>query len=431
MKKLTKIFLSVVLLSTFSSFIFAIEYQSLGGRPAYPDPAIPRSSSWFIYDLDKGEQKEDAILVINNYDTALDVIVYAADGIRSSSGGFAIKQFVEEKEAVGAWVKFYPQKPPSPFTELFEEKNESIIQLCKTDISDNYDEDEIDSFNQWCEGEESVELTINSLGKVEIPFIFSVPQDIDVGEHTGGIVIQKAQTEDTENAAGQGMTLTTRVGVRIYETVPGEIIKELKIKSFTVKKNWKNIDFKTFFNRKNKETEKFTIETEIENSGNVSVDFSETLEINDDLFNKNGEKLTERNFQILRGDTFNSLYDWENPAFGKFTISSNVMYTDTRDLVKSLNTEEITVWIIPWEESLIALTIMLLIGIPLIIFKRIRKKKYSGDDWRSYIVKEGDTLAKLSKRYNIKWKRFVKINKIKAPYTLEPGQKVLVPPKKQ
>ena len=430
MKRITKIILTTTILLLFPITLFAIEYQSLGGRPAYPNPNIPRSSSWFIYNLDKGEQKEDAVLVINNYDTALDVLVYAADGIRSSGGGFAIKQFVEEKEAVGAWVKFYPNTPPEVFTNLFTEKGESIIKFCNTDVTDNYTQEEISQFNNWCEGDETVEIAVDSLGKIEIPFLFSVPEDIDVGEHTGGIVIQKAQTEQLDDTTSQGMTLTTRVGVRIYETVPGDIVKELKVKSFTIKKNWKNIDFKSFFNRKNKETEKFTIETEIENIGNVSVDFSETLQINDDLFNKNGEKLTERNFQILRGDTFYSTYDWENPSFGKFTISSNIMYSDKRDLVKSLNTKEITVWIIPWEESIIATFVMLLIGVPLTILRRKRKKKFAGEGWRRYIVKDGDNLSNLTKKYGVNWKVFVKINKIKAPYALEPGQRVLVPPKK-
>ena len=53
-----------------------------------------------------------------------------------------------------------------------------------------------------------------------------------MGEHSGGIILQKAQAGE---ATGQtGATIVTRVGIRVYETVPGEIIKDLDLVDFTV-----------------------------------------------------------------------------------------------------------------------------------------------------------------------------------------------------
>ena len=46
----------------------------------------------------------------------------------------------------------------------------------------------------------------------------------------GGIVLQEIKTDDS--LSGVGVNVITRVGVRIYETVPGKVVKSLEVNKF-------------------------------------------------------------------------------------------------------------------------------------------------------------------------------------------------------
>ena len=352
----------------------AIEYMHIGGRPANPDPKVENSESWFIYQLEPGEQKQDALVVLNNYDTVLDLLVYAADGVKSSSGGFALKQLVEEKKEIGAWVKFYPEPVPEIFQELFLDNEEDIVKFCALPLAESGDwaEDEISIFNSWCQGQESVELNVESLGNQVIDFVFSVPEGIEVGEYTGGMLIQKIEPEQT--AVEGGVTLTTRVGVRIYQTVPGDIIKELAILKFELKKLYNEFDFKNWFS-KDRPTQEILLSTAVQNLGNVSVNFSENLIIKDELFNKRGATIGDRNFQALRNDIFVSSYSWTRPLFGKYSFINQITYLDSNNIEQSIISDSITLWLIPWREIFIALAVIIILLLIRFLAKKIKKKR--------------------------------------------------------
>jgi len=415
----------------------AIEYFSIGGRPANPDPDIPNSVSWFIYNLDLGESKEDELVVINTFDEDLDLLVYAADGLKSSSGGFAVRQYVEPKEQVGSWVKFYPDPIPETFETLFEEYDKNILQICKLDLEDDeilqeadieesFEQEEIEQLEEWCEGEEEVRINVESKGKESIRFVFSVPLTASVGEHTGGIMIQKVDTEQT--GTEQGIVLTTRVGVRIYQTVPGEIIKNLKLTNFSLQKLYKEPNFKRLYDKEIK-PEEILVSTELENLGNVSVDFSEVITITQEFPKKNTETIEDRKFQVLRDDTFTSNYSWFPPRFGKYLIQNSITYTDANDEEKTINSDTLTIWLIPWRELIVAASLLAVILIIFFTIKIIRNKKYSGKGWGEYVVQVGETLEDLANRFDVDWKVLAKTNKIKPPYILKPGQTILVPKK--
>lgn len=417
---------TVLLLLSFTS-INAIEYFSIGGKPAYPDPNIPNSISWFIYNLEEGERKEDALYVINTYNEPLDLLIYAADSVKSSSGGFAVKQFVEEKEEVGAWVRFYPNPVPDIFSKLFKANNGSILQFCNLELDNSWSTEQKGMFTNWCKGEEDVQITLPSNQKSLLKFILSVPENAGVGEHTGGIIVQKVEPE-TEGAP-QGISLTTRVGIRIYQTVPGEISKELAIKSFTVKKMYEDLDFQRLID-KELPPEEFQLTTEIVNSGNVSIDFTEKISIKQVLPKKSETVIEDRKFQVLRDDLFVSNFSWESPRIGKFILQNSLIFTDPNDQEKTITSNSITVWIIPWREMIVGGGVLIVLGAIFLTAKLINKKKYSGKDWEKYIVQIGETLEDISTKFNVKWKVFVKTNNLKPPYILKGGQRVLVPKKK-
>jgi hypothetical protein len=86
-----------VFLLIFSS-VFAIEYGGFGGRPAYPQASNPRTESIFIHIIEPGEEKKDAVRVINNTQETKILSIYATDSTPSTGGAFACKQFSEERK---------------------------------------------------------------------------------------------------------------------------------------------------------------------------------------------------------------------------------------------------------------------------------------------------------------------------------------------
>src|SRR3990167_3365713 len=122
----------------------ALSAGGVGGYPANPDPGVPFSESWFIYNLDLGESKQDAVLVFNTTDEVKAVKLYAVDSTPSNQGNFALKGEDDPRVGIGAWIEL------------------------------------------------SEEVIILEPGKSkEVAFTITIPEDADVGEHSGGIILQK------------------------------------------------------------------------------------------------------------------------------------------------------------------------------------------------------------------------------------------------
>ena len=71
--KLWSIVFAATLL-TLSAGLFVTASGGVGGRPANPDPDIPRSQSIFIYTLKTGETKNDQIYLSNSSQTSETVL---------------------------------------------------------------------------------------------------------------------------------------------------------------------------------------------------------------------------------------------------------------------------------------------------------------------------------------------------------------------
>lgn len=74
------------------------------------------------------------------------------------------------------------------------------------------------------------------------------------------------------------------------------------------------------------------------------------------------------------------------------------------------------------------------VGVPLLIIvfiiwrlRRRKQKKAVRTAWEQYTVVNGDSIMSLADSRAISWKKIAKINKLKEPYILQPGQVVLVP----
>ncbi len=177
-----KLILSLSLSLLITSSVFAIEYGGVGGRPAYPNPEIDRSDDIFIHTLAPGTNQEDGIAVVNNTEEEKYLLIYATDYTPSSGGGFACKQFLENKDSVGAWIKI----------------NKNLVKL-------------------------------PPLSQSTVNFLIEVPPDATPGEHNGCIAVQEYKPA---NADESGVSLATRTALRVAITIPGKVIQNLELQNF-------------------------------------------------------------------------------------------------------------------------------------------------------------------------------------------------------
>ena len=379
----------VLVVFLFPIIVFALSSGGIGGYPANPDPAIQYSESWFIYNLDLGESKDDALLLFNTGEETKTVKLYPVDSIPSNQGNFALEAQDAPRDGIGAWIKLA----------------ETLVTL---------------------EPGESR----------EIPFVITIPKDADVGEHSGGIIIQKAAPGQAEGEAAA--SVVTRVGIRVYQTVPGEIIKEIEIDDFSLELI-KPQDQKPYYDivltAKNKGNVSLSPKVSLEISGWGKIDYQDFKKISyesiasfatgDALFPVRfftGQTQT-KDWQLLRDQKVTTRWSFVKPQFGKFSFQAKLNY-ESSDGPKTVVSKKITVWVVPWLEVLVIALVLSLI-ILLVILKKLLG---SGRKWQFYKVQKGDQLVSLAESANVSWKKVAKVNRLKTPL-LKEGQVIKLPPR--
>lgn len=350
----------------------AIEYGGLGGRPAFPRLDNTRTESIFIHTLEKGSVQEEGVRVINNTPDRKTVIVYAADSTPSTGGAFACKQFSEEKTDVGSWIEL--------------EKNEVVLDPGTNEV---------------------------------IPFMITVPQNADVGEHNGCILIQEKKTEDNNNP---GVNLSFRTGLRVAITIPGEIVRKLEIVEFRVSNN--NV---------------LSFHSEVKNTGNVSID-ADVRVVTSYLW---GQTYFEHGGQypVLSGNTSDWIFELRKPFWGgiyksKLTVEYNENPNDelgveAKGTMKKLESSEKVFFVFPDTKALaieVAIFVVILALIVRIIIS-IKQNILINKNWAVYRVRSEEDIKSVAEKFDISWQLLVKVNKLKPPYVLETGNKIKVPPK--
>ncbi len=256
-------------------FCSAISYGGLGIYPNESewDEKNSLTKSWFIYTLEPGEIKEAKVNVVNLSEVPVEVRIYPVDAVTTKDGAFAPEPEDKEKVDVGAWTTI-------SVSELSLEPNETKA----------------------------------------VDFTLKVPENAEVGDHMGAIIVQNKEIPEAEK--GTAMRVATRVGARIYLTVPGEMIKELELKEFSYKIEENQVVFYLT----------------LTNKGNVRILPKGEIEIKD----KGGKavdkiKITER--EVFPEDTIELPTKWEKTISGKFTALAEVSYDAEKTLTKELSFE--------------------------------------------------------------------------------------------
>lgn len=216
------------------------------------------------------------------------------------------------------------------------------------------------------------EVTLGAHGSEIVPFKIEVPKDeiLDIGEHTGGILIQKT---DQQKEGQGGLTLLTRVGVRVYVTIPGEIIKKLEIEKFEVQHN--------------PSKKLYTAVLTVKNSGNVSQNVTMTIRVtylwdwvkNIPIlknFFQDFPVENVRDLQVLRGDSLTSNVEFPQPLFGRLKVEAEVLYDNK---AQKLTVDPIYVDV-PIDRSIIIICVLFIAFLVSLFALIILKRRNKEDD---------------------------------------------------
>ena len=366
-------FIVFIGITIFANGVFAIANGGVGGRPAYPRSDNSRTESIFIHTLELGAIQKEGILLLNNTDEQKTLLVYTVDSMVSSGGAFACRQMAEPKEDVGAWISL-----------------------------------------------EKSEVTLDSMTSEIVPFNITVPLKADVGEHNGCIVIQEKEEHKEKQV---GMTLSFRTGLRVAITIPGEIIKELKIIDLKIERQ-KDGDY--------------LLKPSIKNVGNVSIDADIQIITRHFLglesFQHGGQ------FPILRNEISDWNFELKETFWGGWYQSSFVAEyeggaeTEIGEITKKPKTQlkGPSVWFFvtpkPLAMAIEVGSFLFIVLLGFFFWLSRKRKNWIKKDWINYEIKSNEDIKILAERFNVSWKLLAKANKLQPPYTLKFGENIKVPP---
>jgi len=399
----------------------AVETGNLGLIPAHPDPAKPITASWFVYEAKPGTVVEDTAMIKNhNTESPVTVRMYAVDGTTTTNGVFALSQATDPQSGIGKWTEILEPTITEPITKEVSANQELT----------NTPEQEQPKINfKKLEGMPGLEIEVPAGNYVEVPFKITVPENAAVGDHTGGLIIEAAP----KMAEGTGFNVVTRIGARIYLTVPGEKIFSLKIDDFS----WSRQDYtieeleRLFLGKIQRFLglyRKGVFTVKLENMGNVQLGTADAPLVGKLVIRNIVNQIVDENEVDLgtilpKGEiTQNLTWKRNNPLFLRYQANLEVTYAKD----KAPELAVIYFWVIPWLLFLFIGGLIILIIMILLIIKLIRVRKRS--KMIRYVVQQGDTPEKIAEHFKVSLKKLVKINKIKAEKPIQPGQTLAIPP---
>lgn len=351
----------------------AVEYGGYGLRPAFPRADNPRTESIFVHTLSPGQVQNESVQVINNTESEMNLVVYAADSTPSSGGGFACKQLSEEKSMVGNWISL-----------------------------------------------EQSELVVPAHQKIDVPFTITVPNNAPVGEHNGCVLVQKRQ----DDANGQsGVSLSVRNGLRVAITVPGEIVRKLDILGF--KHIWRE-NGNLLFTPSVVNSGNVSIDTNVKVSiknifGKHVIDLGGQYPV---LRGDTAEWNFEHKPSMWGGWFKAQLFvEYDNSKHAELGIKSG-----EAPMVLTGPMVWFFVWPYGWALIIEIAVLILIFACGLLIARSVIRRRHIARTWETYVVVDKDDVHSVSTRYGISWRQLVKANKLKAPYTLKSGETIIVPP---
>jgi len=373
MKKIAFLLVFMLAVAIIPAVTSAVEYGGIGGRPANPRADNPRTQSIFVYELEPGQEQTDAVRVFNNTEETRTIKVGAVDSALASDGAFSCAQELEDKKDVGSWIQL-----------------------------------------------SSASVTVAPGKSKDVPFTINVPSNVSVGEHGGCITIQ--DTQSTESTTQNGVVLSFRSAIRVAITIPGEIVKDL---------NFTQINTSA-------DKDSYIVRPTIENKGNVSLDTNVTVRLISLIGTVADTK--EGTYPILPNSSASWSFQLSGPFWGgiyraeaeaKFDGNVNTQLGESagnESSNRTISSGYILIAPSPIAAVIEGFVALLLVAAIILGVKKRSHKRHVKHRWQTYVVKSGDTVKTVANAHNIPWKKLASSNKLKAPYDLEVGKKLRVPP---
>lgn len=355
--------------------------SGIGGRTTRIDPNNPRTQSIFIHEIELGKTAKDQVLVVNRSDKPRTITVKSVDGAVTNTGSYACRENAEEVKASGAWVR-----------------------LAKD------------------------EVTLPAGGEEKIDFTITVPENADVGEHNSCLTFMADEKEPP--AQRGGVVLRMRQALRVAITIPGDQHRNLSVESLEPVDHPRPQDADA--------AKQQYFEMTVKNDGNVSADVDMRVRVKSmfgrEIANSGGE------YVVIPGAAMTQRFMAEfRPLFGGwYTAESSIRYdkrlgiygTQQQDAdyeEKAGPSTRIFLWptVLGW--IILGSLVALIAGAIGLFLSRRRRSAKVNQYVARYKVREGDTLEALSERAGYDWKTIAKLNNLKAPYVLKPGQQLKVP----
>jgi len=348
----------------------------VGALSILPSDNEAGSRSWFVHVLKEGEEKRDEMVINNSGNEAVTVFIFPTG-------------YTTEKNKI---IKSEPKE-----SSLRQEPG------------------------YWVELDQD-EITIPSHSSRRVGFTIRVPENADVGEHIGGIFIQKKVKEDATK--GTGVSIKLHIGAQMVLHVPGEIERSLIVSNIRHVIDYADRRALRFI---------FTLK----NQGNVALGPVLDTELRG-LFGEAGKQEGNQLQVISRNETKDVESKWlkSAPYFGRFVAKFKFHLGEkeqfNRDGTKTLLPDEIVeasyvFWLFPWAEFIYLLVgILMLYGLRslwlyIIISRRLRTKT------KIYKVVKNDTLTGVAAKFNIDPRILAKFNMMRWPYELSPDDELLIP----
>jgi len=285
----------------------------------------------------------------------------------------------------------------------------------------------------WIEFPEGPELVLDSIQKHIIPVKINVPDGITPGDYAGVFMARLIDySDDVKNKekesdeVGSGTNITIAMGVEFFIRVLGDKIEP-------------NLSFSDL-SYSIGEDKSLNVLIDYENTGTALIVPVGILKITDvfgrlyynEKFNFSliSPNMSDQSSIRLGLDDFNVGYGIYNVdvelKYFVFDFSTGKIEVE-RQKVYLAGNGRVKIYSLPWRFFQI-LGFIFLIVLFYFLYRNIRYfllKKSS----KKYLIKSGDTLQNISKKFKVDAKDIIRLNKLKAPYFLKEGTDISIPKK--
>lgn len=324
--------------------------------------------SWFVYTMNKGDIREDSVVINNHATKSKTIIVESLDALTTLDGSYSLVNSISDNQDIGNWVEL-----------------------------------------------EQDTITLPAGSSVEVKFKVTVPNDASVGEHNSGITIY----EKPSGLANSGFNIETRVAARMYITVPGKIERNVEFGEVS----YKIEDGQLIFNIQaiNKSNVKLEPALDIYVSGLFGSRGQEE--------NQNGVFLAGSAIDITKTwDRPAPKFGWYRVKIILHTWEMEQALPD--GTVSKIPNLDFTYSFNFWVGSLYIIWLLLILILSWIAYRGVvyfgDRSKYVLEI-EIYTVKKGDTIMHISEKTGVFPKALVQLNQLKWPYVINSKDKLLIP----